>query len=440
MRSLRSRGPHAEGELEETRIYTRRVGTVKSGRRWLKIAGLVLLGVLLFLGGMAYGMLGYIKGYEPPGDLTPEKHMDRINILVLGIDGGVNGGLLKYDKTGTRSDVMVVVSVDPETTEVGVLSIPRDTRVFIPKINDLEKVAHAHAYGGPELSVETVEEFLKINIDRYVRVDFEGFKKVVDILGGLEIDVPQNMSYDDPYQNLHIHLKAGRQVLDGEKALEFVRYRSYPDGDIGRIRAQQQFLKALLTKALSIGSLTKIPSLIAEVKPYVVTDLTPEEMLYLAKIGLKVKPENVKMAVLPGEASYITDGDQTLSYWVADRQKMAPLVDELIRGIDRTKNANIKVAVQNGCGVSGAADYLASILRGQGFNVVSVSNANRMDYEETRVIGRGDDSQAQSVVLRNVLATCRQARTYKSNDVPSGADVLVIIGKDFNPLTGSSGT
>ncbi|QUL97615.1 MAG: LCP family protein [Candidatus Fermentithermobacillus carboniphilus] len=428
MRSRRSRHePLQPDPVEETRIYHKDEVGRKPKRRWVKVLGILVFAVVLFFGGMAYGIFSYIKGYSPPGAADPQEFQKRLNILVLGIDGGVNGKLLKNQKTGTRSDVIILVSVDPETKAVGVLSIPRDTRVFIPSVNDLEKIGHAHAYGGPELAVRTVEEFLKVDIDRYVRIDFEGFKKVIDTLGGVEIDVPTRMDYDDPYQNLHIHLEPGRQVLDGEKALEFVRYRQYADGDIGRIKAQEQFLKALMDKVLRIATIPKIPSLIADIKPYVVTDLTNDDIMYLAKIGLSIKPENVKMGLVPGQPGYIAE----VSYWLPDAQKTQEIVDELIRGIDREKYNNIKVVVQNGCGVQGAADYLASILRAQGFTVVSVGNAGRYDYPETKVLAPRSKSEAQALVLRSVKATCNEAKAYRSDEVPENADVLVIIGKDF---------
>lgn len=441
MRSRRSSRVN-EDDVEETRIYRRRDVRCKSGRKWLRVTVLTFAAVLLLVGGVVYGMWGYFKRLEPPPELVSpadNEKSGRINILALGIDGGVDGKLLKSAETGTRSDVMILVSIDPQTKEVGVLSIPRDTRVFIPKVNDFEKIAHAHAYGGPDLSVQTVEEFLGVKIDGYVRVDFEGFKKLVDILGGVEINVPEDMNYDDPAQNLHIHLKAGDQVLDGEKALEFVRYRRYVNGDIDRIKAQEQFLKAVLQKALSVGSIAKIPAIISQVTPYVVTNLTSDELLYLAKLGLEIKPESVKMAIVPGTPAYISDGGEALSYWVADKQQTAVVVDELIRGIDHSKTSSIKVAVQNGCGIQGAADYLASILRSQGFNVVSVGNASRQDYKETRVMGPGN-SDNESLVLNSVLPACSQAKTYKTNDLPDGADVLVIIGKDFKHLSSTSGT
>ncbi len=437
---MKSRKRKRSAELDETRIYKRTEAKPKPKKRnWGKFVGIIVLGVVLFVGGMAVGMYSYLKGYSrgyPPSSGSPvvDESTSKMNILVIGIDGGVNGQLLKASKTGTRSDVMMIVSIDPDTKQVGVLSVPRDTRVFIPRVNDLEKAGHAHAYGGPELVVETLEEFLKVEIHRYVRVDFEGFKKVIDILGGVDIDVPEDMDYDDPDQDLYIHIKEGPQHLDGEEALHFVRFREYVDGDISRIRAQELFLRALADKVMRIATVTKVPKLINDMLPYVLTDLTNDDIMYLASIGLGIKPENVKMAILPGEHGYIGD----ISYWLVDSEKAAQMVDEVVRGIDRTKNANIKVAVQNGCGIPGAADYIASILRSHGFDVVSVGNASRFDYKETMVLAPKGKQEIQAEILKSIKAAASQSKAYTSDEIPEESDVVVIIGEDLE-MSGSLG-
>ena len=419
-------------DIDETRIYEMPKESVKpQKRRRLKKAWIVVLAVVLFGTGTVFGMYSYLKAYSSSypfssGDVVAES--SRINILVIGIDGGVNGKVNTSGKTGTRSDVMMVVSIDPELKKVGILSVPRDTRVLIPTVNSIEKAGHAHAYGGPDLVVETLENLLEIDIHRYVRVDFEGFKKVIDVLGGVYIDVPEDMDYEDPYQNLYIHIEKGPQVLNGEKALGFVRYRQYRNADIGRIEAQHLFLQALADKVLSVATLPKIPQLVSEIMPYVVTDLSNEDIMYLASVGLNMKMQDVEMGVLPGSDGYIGD----LSYWLVDAEKAQEAVDRLIRGIDRTKNANVKVSVQNGCGIPGAADYVASILRSYDFQVVSVDDASRFDYEETRVLAPKEQKDVQIEILRILKSTSDQAKAYVSHDLPDEADVLVIIGNDFS--------
>ncbi len=423
---------NSENDIDETRIYEMPKESPKpQKRRRLKKVWIVVLAVVLFGAGTVFGMYSYLKAYSSSypfssGDVVAES--SRINILVIGIDGGVNGKVNTSGKTGTRSDVMMVVSIDPELKKVGVLSVPRDTRVLIPTVNSIEKAGHAHAYGGPDLVVETLENLLEIDIHRYVRVDFEGFKKVIDVLGGVYIDVPEDMNYEDPYQNLYIHIEKGPQLLNGEKALGFVRYRQYRNADIGRIEAQHLFLEALADKVLSVATLPKIPQIVSEIMPYVVTDLSNEDIMYLASVGLNIKMQDVEMGVLPGSDGYIGD----LSYWLVDAEKAQETVDRLLRGIDRAKNANVKVSVQNGCGIPGAADYVASILRSYDFQVVSVDDASRFDYEETRVLAPNEQKDVQIEILRILKSTSDQAKAYVSHDLPDEADVLVIIGNDFS--------
>lgn len=434
--SRRLRNTEATG-IEETRVFE--ASEVRRPRRsWVRALGLAILAASLFLGGVAFGFYQYIA--RPHAELIPVEdqgtYQGRVNVLVLGIDSGVNGKPVnpQATMTGTRSDVLILASFDPETKDVGLLSIPRDTRVYIPApINGFEKAAHAHAYGGPTLAVKTVEEFLDVPIHYYVRVDFEAFKKGVDALGGVDVDVPQDMYYSDPSQNLLIDLKKGPQTLSGDRALQFVRFRSYENGDIGRIEAQSLFLKALLKRAVSLSTVLKVPDLISTLSPYVKTDLSADDILSIANKARGVTADNVTHAAVPGIDKNIDDhnGQGELSYWLADREATARLVDELIRGISRERNASITVAIQYGNGIAGSADALATFLRGQGFKVTPVGSANRQDYLETRVVASEGKRSSQFSVLNSVIEHCKGAKSF-TGSVPEGVDVLIIVGKDVS--------
>lgn len=444
MRSRRNRGTVAENkaqELEETRVFQRDEVSGKSRKQWLKILAAVVVAMILFVGGTLVGFYRFAS--RPSENLIPPEEMadfaGRINVLILGIDVGANGSA-SSSPVGKRSDVMIVASIDPEMKEAGLLSIPRDTRAYIPgRIGDYEKIGHAHAHGGPELAMQTVELLLDIPVHHYIRVNFEAFEKGVEMIGGIDMEILEDMDYEDPFQDLYIHIPKGPAHLDGKLALQFVRYRDYVDGDIGRIRAQEAFLKAVVKKSLSLSNIVKIPDLIEELLPYVSTSLQTQDLLYLGETCRQMQSGSIKMSMMPGVAKDLTEGDSWVSYWIADTEKTEGVVDQLIRGISKERNAQVKVAVQNGCGIAGAADTLATLLRDQGFEVVSVGNADKQDYETTRVHSNNDRRDAQALALRGAKSTCPEAKAYKSKDVPEEADVLIIIGGDYKLPTGSGG-
>lgn len=167
-----------------------------------------------------------VKGDEGNKDIT---------FLLLGVDSR-DASKAK----GQRTDTMMLCRYDDTTGKVSILSIPRDTMASIRGRKNKEKINHAHAYGGPELSVKAVKDLLGISLDYYVRVDYKIVEDVVELIGGVEVDVPMDMKYSDPYATppLNINLKKGKQVLDGEESLQFLRYRKgYADQDFRQNRS-----------------------------------------------------------------------------------------------------------------------------------------------------------------------------------------------------------
>lgn len=251
-----------------------------------------------------------------------------INVLLMGLDEGK-----------TRTDVVVLAHLEPRQGLITLLSLPRDTLVEIDcsGLSDAcvspDKLAHAHAYGGEEgaqVTVETVERMLGVKIDHYVRADFEGFRQVVDILGGVDLVIDQDMHYDDPYANppLSIHFEASDQPqhLDGQRALEFVRYRG-ATGDIGRTERTKQFLVALARKAKETQSLAKLPAVIRTGLAYVDTDIDVSTALSMASSALRADLDLVQMETLPG----YDDPDNPRGWvWVPDEAAVADVVDRLI--------------------------------------------------------------------------------------------------------------
>lgn len=235
-----------------------------------------------------------------------------LNILLMGIDDGDP----EIPKGPRRSDAMLVASIHPEQKSIQLLSIPRDTRVPISGRSGYDKIAHAFFYGGAPLSVRTVEEALHIPIDYYMVIDWQAFIKVVDILGGVDLYVEQDMNYEDPYENLAIHLRKGQQHLDGEKAGQYVRFRHDELGDIGRVQRQQEFLQVLGKQLLQPATLFKIPALVTTVSRYVQTDMSTYTLLKLANALKEIRPSSIYSSTLPGDFATLDE----ISYWVPDKK------------------------------------------------------------------------------------------------------------------------
>ena len=238
------------------------------------------------------------------------------NIVVMGCD-------IRKDDVG-RSDTLFVVMLDKSKKNAALLSVPRDTRVKI-KGHGWDKINAAFAYGGQKLTRETVQDFLGIKLNNYVVVDFQGFKGLVDAVGGVDINVEKRMYYYDPYDGFEIDLRPGMQHMDGKTAMQYVRYRD-EEGDIGRIRRQQKFLMALYKHIASKNIIAKIPGVSKQIMSMVKTDLSLKEMVELGNVMRDmVEKDGLKMSMVPGEPEYI-DG---ISYWIPDipkmRQKMADM-------------------------------------------------------------------------------------------------------------------
>ncbi len=261
---------------------------------------------------------------------------DELIFLALGIDAKE---LTENNKE--RSDTMMLFKVDKSTGNISILSIPRDTRVMIRGRSGEEKVNHAHAYGGPELSVETVRDLLGIDLEYYVRVDYKIVEEFVNLIDGVEVDVPMNMKYTDLKADppLYIDLKEGRQVLNGNEALQFLRFRKgYKDQDLGRIKAQQQFMVAAMDKTLKPANIVKIPQMIKAYYKYVDTNIPLDTLTKFAMKAKKFDTENMHVVTLPGEPETI-DG---ISYFIPDEDESAQLVKKLFIEHEAVENEDME--------------------------------------------------------------------------------------------------
>ena len=217
-------------------------------RRFLKFIVAVAVIIAVCAGGMyAYGMLRIVPDRT---DSAYEYRDDRINVLIVGTDQGA------ADDVG-RADSLMVANVDLKNKVVNIISLPRDSRVEIPG-HDKSKINHSFAYGGIDLTKETVEDLMGIPIDYYAITNFEGFETIVNILGGVDLYVEKDMSAHTYYGDIDLH--EGQQHLDPNQALGYVRYRYDAMGDIARAGRQQKFMKAVFEEALKPSNLPKLPA------------------------------------------------------------------------------------------------------------------------------------------------------------------------------------
>jgi len=226
--------------------------------------------ILAVFFGFAIAILSRFMLFETVLALLPgEKLIPKTNILILGLDKGVEIH---------RSDSILVVHLDPQGNKANILSVPRDTLVAVPG-RGLDKINHSFAYGGAELTRQTVENFLKIKIPYYVTIDISGLEKMIDEIGGVRIDVEKRMFYVDYAQNLYVDLKPGMQTLNGRDSLSYLRYRHDREGDFGRITRQQKFVGALTKKMMQGGTFFSYPKLMLKFLSYLQTNLNTKEVL-----------------------------------------------------------------------------------------------------------------------------------------------------------------
>ena len=240
---------------------------------------------------------------------------DKSTIMIMGVD-------TREDDVG-RSDTLMLATIDPKKDQAALLSIPRDTRVKI-KGHGFDKINAAYAFGsakggvlgGEKLAQDTVENFLGVNVDHYIVINTHAFQKIIDALGGIDINVEKRMYYEDPWDDdggLLIDLQPGMQHMDGKTAVTYVRYRD-EEGDIGRIKRQQKFVAACMDKLTSPSTLPKLPAVISEVVSSVKTDLSVRQLLEFAGTLKESRKNGLKTDMVPGKPLYING----VSYWIPD--------------------------------------------------------------------------------------------------------------------------
>ena len=372
-------------------------------------------------------------------------------------DTKINVAMFGVDEDGFRTDVMFAASFDTETKQISLVAVPRDTKVKMPAamIEDLKargrdfyipdytgvegvcKINEVHAFAGDgyrnEYSVWIMEELLDVDFDYFVNVNVEGFKSIVDAVGGVEVTVEKDLYYYDPAADFLIDLKAGKQVLNGEKAEMLVRFRKgYAQQDLQRIQVQQNFLKALMKKVLNTETLvSNIPALLKTFFKYVETDLTFTDALGYVKYLEGISVDNFYTATIPGEGGnfFIPDTEglrkmvEDVFYDVEAKEEVAepPVVEET--KVKDSKDLIIEVA--NGGVTNGLAAKKQEYLRELGYKAEYISTYTGEKTDETRIFVR---EEGQGEDLKELFESAIIIVDVNNTMIGTGTDVKIILG------------
>lgn len=413
----------------------------KKRRIVITIVAVLLLTILGWFGFITYKALKNMFNGEAPSllNLIGDKQLKgessgRVNILLLGMgDKGHEGENL--------TDTLMVVSLDTKTKEVAMISIPRDLYV---KVDDYgySKINAAHAYGekykvdggGPKLASDTISNVIDQPIHYYARVDFTGFKKIIDLMGGVDIDVEKDL-YDPLYPGGTFYIKKGPRHMNGETALKYARSRE-TTSDFDRAKRQQQVIIAVKEKALSSQTLLnpkKISDIIQTVGDHVKTDMQLWEGQRLYNLGKNIDNSKIINKVFdngPG-GLLVSDSSYGAGYTLIPRLGLGKYaeIQDAVKNIfveSKLKTEEAKISVLNGTTRSGIASNLAEKLRNKGLNVINTSTSE-VPYAKTTIIDYSDDTKSGTITyLKELLG----AEVQKS-DKDSSSDIDIILGKDY---------
>lgn len=434
----------------------------KKKRKVLRKVLLVILLILLIAGGVfAYkvykngggmsGMLATMVGH----DENTKKNLGEFRCLILGISTD--------QKDVDLTDTIIVASYNPNTQKATLLSIPRDTytgknpskATAYEKINAMYSRKHR-----PDETLKAVNDITGLNIEYYVVVKTEALIKLVDVIGGVTFNVPIDMDYDDSSQNLAIHLKAGEQKLDGNKAEQLVRFRhnnngtSYPedygDNDIGRMRTQREFIMQVIKQTAKPENIFKIGQILDVAKEYVITNIDFDVAKDYVPYAVEFNTDDLLTEVLPGTPSN-KNASGTWVY-IHDAKKTKTLIEELFVNRDKTeeettnttesntistnststtsttatKKDSIKIEVLNGSGSSTNLQTVVSKLEKAGFKVTKKGETN--STSKTTIINKKEIKDNYVTEIKNAVG---MGITQNSQSTSSKVDLTIIIGKDY---------
>ena len=393
----------------------------------------LLIVLLICFGGFFYYYLLGISKNSSSAKTSPVEKGAPVNILVSGVD--IGDPSLKGSNIPKRTDTIILMNYNPESKEINMVSIPRDTLIRINGKN--EKINAANAIGGQDMLIQAVEQLFNIDINYYGKVDYTGFDKIIDTIGGIDVVIKQNMNYDDESQNLHIHFNKGEKVhLDGKKAEEFFRWRKNNDGtglaegDLGRIENQHEFIGKVVDKFKSPLIIAKMPSILSTVSKYSEANMQPEEMLKYAYIISKTDKSKIAISTIKGDPVYINGA----SYFAYNEKNNAELLG-IIHGnysnsVNSSSGANeyrkgLKIEVLNGTNKNGLAKEYADKLKQKGYTNIVTGNGTKAKKSKAVLYGIDksyEDTVKEDMGLSNVENNQQKNKSF---------DIIVMIGEDY---------
>lgn len=374
--------------------------------------------------------VGELKPPSAPrvvASLLPQwKGTEPINILLLGIDqrDDENAGI-------ARTDTMMLVTIDPVGKAAAMVSIPRDLWVNIPGYAP-QRINVAHSLGGPDLAKKTVSANFGVPVQYYARVNFGGFEDLVNAMGGVLVDVERPIKDDEyptqDYGYQRIYIPPGPQLMDGQTALFYARSR-HSENDFGRAARQQRVILAMRDRALQLNMLPKAPQLLGLVQKAVSTDLQPDQMLALARLGSELDRARITNLVI--DANYATPfkGEGGADLLAPDVPAIRRAIDGALQRAERPE-LQARLEVLNGSGQPGRAQQAADLLSKLGYQVVRIDVADRVDYNASsiQVLTGSDRTAAEAVASALNLGS---AVVTEQPTLDAAADLRVTIGRDF---------
>ncbi len=425
----------------------------KKMKKWKKVLLIIFL-ILLIAGGVfAYrvykngwglsGMLATVVGH----DEYTKKDLNEFRCLVLGISTDEEGALL--------TDTIMVASYNPNTQKATLLSIPRDTYTGKnpKKATAYQKINSIYSRNeDPQDVLDAVNEITGLDLQYYVIIKTEGFIELVDAIGGVTFNVPIDMDYDDTSQDLHIHLKAGEQQLDGDKAEQLVRFRHNNDGttypeeygnnDLGRMRTQREFIMAVIKQTAKMENIFKLGEILNVAEKNVITNVDFNVAKDYIPYAVEFNTDNLLTATLPGTTP---PWNQTngVSIFVADEEETESLIQELFYDRDleqpteegmenatsmqtTVSKADVKLEILNGSGNSKNLQKVVDELKSTGYEVYRTGTTNTTS--KTTII---DKKNTADTILENVQMVLGVGTISSTESSSSKANITIIIGKDY---------